>query len=100
MPVEVKMMRKMEETKRSSVVRYIAYSRNLHDQVHRICIGYCPHGDLQRLYKRYRKFRFVRARAGIDFEILMLSSLYMPEPFFWEVFHHLVEAAVAMRMIQ
>lgn len=80
MPMEVKMMRKMEETDCPSVVRYEGYRRFLHDQVHRIYMEYCPHGDLKRLYRRYRKFR-----------------LYMPEPFLWDVFHHLVEAAVAMR---
>lgn len=31
-----------------------------------------------------------------NFEILMISSLYVPEPFLWDVLHHLVEAAVAM----
>lgn len=80
MPMEVKMMRMMEETACPSVVRYIAYRRFLHDQVHRIYMEYCPYGDLRRLYKRYRRFR-----------------LYMPEPFLWDVFYHLVEAAVAMR---
>ena len=59
MPMEVKMMRKMEETACPSVVRYIAYRRYLHDQVHRIYMEYCCHGDLKRLYKRYRRFRFV-----------------------------------------
>lgn len=34
---------------------------------------------------------------GIDFNMLSISRLYMPEPFLWDVFHHLVEAAVAMR---
>ena len=91
------MMRKMDGTKCPSVVRYIAYRRYLHDQVHRIYMEYCPHGDLRRLYKRYRKFRFVRARVRIDFEVLRLSRVYMPEPFLWDVFHHLLEAAVAMR---
>lgn len=97
MPMEVKMMRKMEETGCPSVVRYIAYRRFLHDQVHRIYMEYCPHGDLRRLYKRYRMFRFVCPRTTIVFEVLILSRLYMPEPFLWDVFHHLVEAAVAMR---
>ncbi len=40
---------------------------------------------------------FVRPRSVIDSEVLRLSRLYMPEPFLWDVFHHLVEAAVAMR---
>ena len=40
---------------------------------------------------------FVRPRIVIDSELLRLSRLYMPEPFLWDVFHHLVEAAVAMR---
>lgn len=97
MPMEVKMMRKMAETDCPSVVGYIAYRRYLHDQVHRIYMEYCPHGDLRRLYRRYRRFRFVRACVGMDFEILTLSRLYMPEPFLWDVFHYLVEAAVAMR---
>lgn len=80
MPVEVKIMRKMQETGCASVVQFIAYKRYLQDRVHRIYMEYCPHGDLKRLYKRYRKFR-----------------LYMPEPFLWDVFHQLVETAVAMR---
>lgn len=97
MPIEVKMMRKMEETQCSSVVRYVAYRRYLHDQVHRIYMEYCPHGDLKKLYKRYRKFRSVCQVGRINFEVLKLSRLYMPEPFLWDVFHHLVEAAVAMQ---
>lgn len=97
MPMEVKMMRKMEETKCLSVVGYIAYKRFLHDKVHRIYMEYCPHGDLKRLYKRYRKFRCVCPCVGTNFEALKVSRLYMPEPFLWSVFHHLVEAAVAMR---
>ena len=32
-----------------------------------------------------------------ELEVLKLSRLYMPEPFLWTVFHHLVEAVVAMR---
>lgn len=96
MPMEVKVMRMMEETACPSVVRYIAYRRFLHDQVHRIYMEYCPYGDLRRLYKRYRRFRFVCPRVGIDAEVLKLSRLYMPEPFLWDVFYHLVEAAVAM----
>lgn len=36
-------------------------------------------------------------RVAIDSEVLKLSRLYMPESFLWDVFHHLVEAAVAMR---
>ncbi|CAF9919092.1 G2-specific serine/threonine protein kinase [Imshaugia aleurites] len=97
MPMEVKMMRKMEETACPSVVRYIAYRRYLHDQVHRIYMEYCCHGDLKRLYKRYRRFRFVCYFIGIEFESLKQSRLYMPEPFLWDVFYHLVEAAVAMQ---
>ena len=54
MPMEVKMMKKMEETECPSVVRYRAYRRFLHDQVHRIYMEYCPYGDLKRLYKRYK----------------------------------------------
>lgn len=97
MPMEVKMMKKMEATKCPSVVRYIAYRRFLHDQVHRIYMEFCPHGDLKRLYRRYRKFRFVHRLVRTGFEVLNLSRLYMPEPFLWDVFHNLVEAAVAMR---
>lgn len=90
-------MRKMEETRCPSVVRYIAYRRFLHDQVHRIYMEFCPHGDLKRLYRRYRKFRFVCRLVRNGFEVLNLSRLYMPEPFLWDVFRHLVETAVAMR---
>ena len=90
-------MRKMKETGCASVVQYIAYRRYIHDQVHRIYMEYCPHGDLKRLYKRCRKFRFVRVRDEIVFEVLTLNRLYMPEPFLWDVFHQLVETAVAMR---
>ena len=97
MPIEVTMMKKMEETDCPSVVKYIDYRRFLHDQVHRIYMEYCPYGDLRRLYKRYRKFRFVCPCIAVEVEVLTMSRLYMPEPFLWHVFHHLAEAAAAMR---
>lgn len=41
---------------------------------------FCPFKDLSELCKRYKRFR-----------------QYLPEPFLWDTFYHLVEAAAAMR---
>lgn len=70
-PMEVKMMRKMVETDCPSAVRHIAYRRYLHDQVHRIYMEYCPHGDLRKL--EWSRDCAPRHKAWKLFDSLLLS---------------------------
>lgn len=59
MPHEVAIMKELNKTGCSGVVQIKGYKRYLHEEVHRIYMEYCPYGDLRRLCKRYRRFRFV-----------------------------------------
>lgn len=78
-PQEVKIMYHMHETDCAGAIEIRGYKRYLRESIHRIFMEYCPHGDLRRLYKRYRRFR-----------------QHFPEAFLWEVFHYQIEAAAAM----
>lgn len=48
----------MNQTDCAGVIEIRGYKRYLKEAVHRILMEYCPHGDLRRLYKRYRRFRW------------------------------------------
>ena len=56
-PTEVQIMEEMRKTGSAGVVELRGYRRYRHHQMHRIYMEFCPHGDLRRLYKRYRKFK-------------------------------------------
>ena len=59
---------------------------------------YCPHKDLSVLCKRYGRFRFVNTEMPIVGSITQrVNRQHLPEPFLWDTFYHLVEAATAMR---
>ena len=56
-----------------TIVRIRSYKRYPHQQIHRIYLEYCPYGDLRKLYKRYRQFRYVTQRnIGQGFWLLVI----------------------------
>ncbi|KAK0509162.1 hypothetical protein JMJ35_008533 [Cladonia borealis] len=79
-PEEVRIMEKMKTTKIRGLVRLINYKRYHRKRIHRIYMEFCPYGDLSRLIERYRRF-----------------GRHFPEPFLWQTFFYLAEAASAMR---
>ncbi|KAI9877553.1 MAG: hypothetical protein M1830_003601, partial [Pleopsidium flavum] len=78
-PNEVYIMQCLRQITCPSIVKLLSYRRFPRYETHRIYLEYCPHGDLRKLYKRYKAWRH-----------------YIPEPFLWQVFYNLTQAAAAM----
>ncbi|KAM0798993.1 kinase-like domain-containing protein [Usnea florida] len=78
-PEEVKMMRRMNKTDCPTVPDLIGYKRYVKVRKHRIYMEFCPHGDLEFLNIKYKRF-----------------WTFFPEPFLWYTFYNLVKVAVAM----
>ena len=58
-PAEVKVMSKLNKAKCHAITRLFNYKRYPQVYKHRIYMEFCPHNDLDRLIKRYSRFRFV-----------------------------------------
>ena len=58
-PDEIKVMSKLNKAKCHAITRLYNYRRYPHVYKHRIYMEFCPHNDLDRLIKRYTRFRFV-----------------------------------------
>ena len=79
-PPEVKIMSRLNKSRCHAIPRLYHYRRYKHVYRHRLYMEFCPYRDLSVLLSRYRRFR-----------------QFLPEPFLWDTFFHLVEAARAMR---
>ena len=55
-PEEVKMMRRMNKTGCQAVPNLIGYKRYVKVRKHRIYMDFCPHGDLEFLNIKYKRF--------------------------------------------
>ena len=58
-PNEVKVMSRLNKAKCHALTRLINYKRYPHVYKHRLYLEFCPHNDLDKLIKRYSRFRFV-----------------------------------------
>jgi len=56
-PNEVYIMQRLKEVDCPSIVKLLSYRRFPQWETHRIYLEYCPHGDLRKLYKRYKAWR-------------------------------------------
>lgn len=64
-PVEVKVMSRLNKTRCHAVPRLFNYKRYPHVYKHRFYMEYCPFQDLSILCKRYGRFRFVAAGGSV-----------------------------------
>lgn len=56
-PNEVYVMQRLNLANCPRIVRLLDYKRFPTAQTHRLYLEYCPHGDLRKLYKRYKAWR-------------------------------------------
>lgn len=62
-------MEEMNLTGCEAVVELRGYRRYMRHSIHRIYMEYCPYGDLRRLCKRYRGYRWVTRDPKPDGDI-------------------------------
>ena len=65
---------------RSNIIRLKHHINFPLQEIHRLYLEYCPHGDLFTLAMRYKRWR-----------------RYFPEPFLWHLFHQLSKAVLLMQ---
>lgn len=98
-PSEVKVMSKLNKIHCYAIPRLFNYKRYPHVYKHRMYMEYCSFNDLAVLCKRYTRFRLVTDDVPVvRFIDQSVDRQYLPEPFLWDTFYHLVEAAVVMRV--
>ena len=68
-PDEIKVMSKLNKAKCHAITRLFNYKRYPHVYKHRMYMEFCPHNDLDRLIKRYSRFRFVVPGVLTEFRI-------------------------------
>ncbi len=73
-PEEVQFMAKMQKTGRAGLVGLINYRRYHKHKKHRIYQEFCPYGDLDKLVKRYRAWRYVHV-MGFGIRCIDLASI-------------------------
>ena len=76
-PEEVKMMRRMNKTDCHAVPNLIGYKRYVRVEKHRIYMEFCPHGDLEFLNIKYKRFWSV-----YNMSKLLKTCLIIIGPFF------------------
>jgi len=54
---EARILRKLKPANCPNIIRLINYKRFSDVTTHRLYLQYCPHGDLEKLAKRYRRWR-------------------------------------------
>ncbi len=100
-PVEVDIMEELSAAKCDNILRLLGYRRYRAARKHRLYMEFCPYGDLRRLIKRYRAWRFVNPYWVIRMErsalIPRARRQYLPEPFLWDAFHGLTQAMLCLR---
>ena len=90
------MMRRMNKTDCQAVPNLIGYKRYVRVRKHRIYMEFCPHGDLEFLNIKYKRFWSVYHNLQAFGDLPDNYRTFFPEPFLWYTFNNLIKVAGAM----